>query len=55
MGLSLHRSPTGEPGGRLITRDFEIWMKEGSGNRGSLSLWEFCEGNREEGILYWRP
>jgi hypothetical protein len=21
----------------------------------SLSAWELCEGNMEEGILYWRP
>jgi len=54
IGVSLHRGPTGNPGGGFITRDFEIWTKVGSGNRASLSLWEPCEGNMEEGILYWR-
>jgi hypothetical protein len=38
MGVSLHRGPIGEPGGGLVTRDFEVWTKEGSGNRGSLYL-----------------
>jgi hypothetical protein len=55
MGVSLHRGPIGENGGGLVTRDFEIWTKKDSGNRASLSLWELCEGNMEEGILYWRP
>jgi hypothetical protein len=55
MGVSLHRGPIGDPGGRRVTSDFEIWTKEGSGNRASLSLWDLCEGNTEEGIFYWRP
>jgi hypothetical protein len=57
MGVFLYRGPTGEPGGGLITRDFAIWTKEGSGNRASLSLslWDIRKGNMEEGILYWRP
>jgi len=38
MGLSLHRGSIGEPGGGLVTRDFEIWTKEGSGHTASLSL-----------------
>ena len=37
-GIALHRHPTGEPGRRFITRDFERWMKEGSGNGASLSV-----------------
>ena len=46
--MSLNRGPIGEPGGGFITSDFEIWTKEGSGNRASLSL----SGSSTRGI--WR-
>jgi len=50
MGVSLHSSPNGEPGGGgHITRAFEIWM-EGSGNRASPSLyWSSVRGTWRKG------
>jgi len=38
-------------GGGSFTQDFERQVKEGSGN--GMSLWEFCEGNTERGLLHW--
>jgi len=37
-GIFLNRSPAGEPEGDPFSRDFERWMKVGSGNRASLSM-----------------
>ena len=55
MCLSLHRSPIGEPGGGLITRDFEIWMKEGSVNTASLSLYWRVRGTWRKGSFIGYP
>lgn len=46
-----------EPGGVSYTQEFERQVKEGSGNRASLSLYlsMCCEGNLEGGFLYWGP
>jgi len=38
MGITLHRGPTGKPGGGSLTRDLERQMKEVSGNGASLSV-----------------
>jgi hypothetical protein len=51
-GISLHRRPIenhGGGGGVPFTRDSEKHLKEGSGNRASLPLWQLCEGNLERG------
>ena len=37
-GISLHRGPVGQPQVGSFTKDFEKWMKEGSGNGVSLSV-----------------
>jgi hypothetical protein len=39
--IFLSRSPAGEPEGDQFSRDFERWMKVGSGNRASLSMAAF--------------
>jgi hypothetical protein len=45
--------PLGNLEGGSFTRDFKRYMKEGSGNGVSLSLWELYEGKVEGGLLYW--
>ena len=51
MGTSLHGGSFGQPGVGSSTRDFERWLK-GALEVGhlSISLWELCEGNLEEGL-----
>jgi hypothetical protein len=46
-GVSLRRGPVWG----TSTGNFERLWKEGSGNGASLSLWELCYGNLEEGLL----
>jgi len=53
IGNSLHRGPIGETGGGcdswgLLRDRWKILEME-------PSLWELCEGNLEEGHLYWGP
>jgi len=53
MGISYHRSPTGELGaGGSFTRDSERCMNESSGNGATR---EDLQGELEGGLLYWRP
>jgi len=55
IGISLHRGPIGEPGvGGPFTRNFERYLKEGSGNGASLSV-EALSGEPGGGLLYWGP
>ena len=56
MGVSLHWGSIGEPGGGLVTRDFEIWTKEGSGHRASLSVyWSSTRGTWRNGSFIGDP
>jgi hypothetical protein len=49
MGISPYGGSVGQHGVGLSTGDFERWLK-GTPEVGHLSLWEFCEGNREGGL-----